>query len=205
LRTIALVFGRVVGRALFVAASACSFASPAAAIEADFNGDGVADRVVLPRPPDTYIVVRVSGGFPQVLKTHDRIVAIVAADVNHDGDIDLSALSERRGVFVWLNKGKASNGHFRALKRRHHPGTFSLSTRGPLASAPERRPDGAPATSSQDDRDSANQERSVHEFNPLPTIAHNGLILPALPDDRGGASPSRAPPLALLTRHFRPN
>jgi len=173
------------------------FASPAAAIEADFNGDGVADRVVLPRPPDTNIVVRVSGGLPQVLKTYDRIVAVVAADVNHDGDIDLSALSERRGVFVWLNKGKASNGHLRALKRRHHRGTFSLSTRGPLASAPERSPDGPAATSSQDDRVSADQERSVHEINPRPTIAHCGLVLPALLDDRGGASPSRAPPLAL--------
>ena len=131
------MFGRFVGRVVSAAAALCLLAAPAeAALEADFNGDGVLDHVVLPHPPDTNIVVRVSGGAPQVLKFYDRIISIVATDVNHDGEIDLSALSERRGVFIWLNKGKAANGRLKTLKRKHHRRGFSLNTGGPLASAP---------------------------------------------------------------------
>ena len=54
------MFGRFVARAVSAAAALCLLTSPAeAAVEADFNGDGVLDRVVLPRPTDTNIVVRV--------------------------------------------------------------------------------------------------------------------------------------------------
>jgi hypothetical protein len=176
----------------------CLLASPAdAAVEADFNGDGLIDRIVLPRPPDTNIVVRLSNGAPQVLKFHDRILAIVATDINHDGEIDLSALSERHGVFVWLNKGKASHGRLKALKRKHHhPGGFSLSTRGPLASAPGSSPDGPAATGSQDDRDADHDARATHDHDPRPTTELSCLVVPRLTDARGMASPSRAPPSA---------
>jgi hypothetical protein len=173
-------------------------ASPAdAAVEADFNGDGLIDRVVLPRPPDTNIVVRFSNGAPQVLKFYDRIISIVATDINHDGEIDLSALSERRGVFVWLNKGKASHGHLKALKRIHHrPIAFSLSTRGPLASAPGSSPEGPAATGSQDDRDAAHDERATHDHDPRPSTELPTPVALPVTDARGVASPSRAPPSA---------
>ena len=169
-------------------------ASPAAAaIDADFNGDGVLDRVVLPHPSQTHIEVRVSGAAPQILKIYDRIVAVVATDIDHDGAIDLSALSERRGVFVWLNKGKAGRGHLKAIQRKHHPGGFSLSTRGPLASAPEPSPDGPAATGTQDDR-SALYERITHDLGHRPAVDLLSASVPSLPDDRGGVSGSRAPP-----------
>ena len=176
----------------------CLLALPAdAAVEADFNGDGLVDRVVLPRPPDTNIVVRLSNGPPQVLKFYDRIISIVAADINHDGEIDLSALSERRGVFVWLNKGKASHGRLKALKRKHHrPGGFSLSTRGPLASAPGSSPDGPPAGGTQDDRDADHDQRATGDHDPRPSADLPSLVVPPLTDARGVASPSRAPPAA---------
>jgi hypothetical protein len=195
LKTIATAFGRLIGRTLSAAAAVCLLASPAdAAIEADFNGDGVLDRVVLSRSLETNIVVRVSGGVPQVLTTYDRIISIVAADVNHDGEVDLSALSERRGVFVWLNKGKASNGHLRVLKRQHHRSGFSLTTRGSLTSAPRSSPEGPAATGSQDDRDPVDHERTAHDLNQRRTVDRVSPLVTALLDARSGTSPSRAPP-----------
>jgi hypothetical protein len=189
---------RFVGRALSsVAAAVCLLGSPAeAAIDADFNGDGVIDRVVLPKPPDTNILVHFSHGAPQVLKFYDRVVSIVATDINHDGEIDIGALSERRGVFIWLNKGKASHGRLKALKRRHHRGGFSLTTRGPLASAPESSLDGPAATGPQDDR-SASHDRITHEFTPEVASTLPSPRVPPLPDAHGVRSSSRAPPAGL--------
>lgn len=180
-------------------AAVCLLASSAdAAIDADFNGDGVLDRVVLPRPPETNIVVRLSGGPPQVLKFHDQVISIVATDIDHDGKIDLSALSERRGVFIWLNKGQPTNGHLKALKRRRHNRGFSLSSRGPLASAPESSTDGPVATGTQDDRDrSAYHLRLTYELNERPALHKPSSLIPTLPDAPDGTSPSRAPPSAL--------
>ena len=190
------MFGRFVGRVVSAVAALCLLASPAdAAIEADFNGDGVLDRIVLPRPPETNIVVRLSGGAPQVLKLYDRVISIVATDIDHDGEVDLSALSERRGVFVWLNKGKGSNGHLKALKRQHHRRGFALTTHGPLASAPESSSDGPAATGTQDDRDrSACYERGAYELSQRPAIGPRSPVLPPLSDPHAGACPSRAPP-----------
>lgn len=199
MRTRVRALGRFVGRALSAAAAVCLLASPAhAAIDADFNGDGVLDRVVLPRAPETNIVVRLSGGPPQVLRFYDRIIAIVATDINHDGEIDLSALSERRGVFIWLNKGKAGNGHLKTLRRKHHNRGFSLATGGPLASAPGSAPGGSAPAGASDDRDRpAHHENITHELSERPATEPPSPPVPALPDHRGGASPSRAPPFVL--------
>jgi hypothetical protein len=191
------MFGRVVGRVLSVAAAVCLLGSPAeAAIDADFNGDGVIDRVVLPRPPETNIVVRFSTGAPQVLKFYDRIISIVATDIDHDGAIDLGALSESRGVFIWLNKGATGHGRFKAVKRKHPHGGFSLTSRGPLASAPRSSSDGPPATGAQDDR-SAYHERITHELTPHGASNIPTPLVPPLPETRGVRSPSRAPPSAV--------
>lgn len=191
------MLGRFVGRAMSVAAAVCLLGSPAeAAIDADFNGDGVIDRVVLPKPPETNIIVRFTHGAPQVLKFYDRIISIVATDINHDGEIDIGALSERRGVFIWLNKGKAGHGRLKALKRQHHHGGFSLSTRGPLASAPESSPDGLVAMGPQNDR-SASHDRLTHEFTHHVASTLPSALVPPLPDAHGVGSPSRAPPSGL--------
>src|SRR5262245_5039026 len=191
------MLGRFVGRVMSVAAAVCLLGSPAAAaIDADFNGDGVIDRVVLPRPPETHIVVHFSAGPSQILRFYDRVISIVATYIDHDGAIDLGALSERRGVFIWLNKGKASHGRLKALKRKHHRGGFSLTTRGPLASAPAAALDGPAATSTQDDR-SASHDCITHEFTQQVASTLTSPLVPPLPDAYGVRSPSRAPPSGL--------
>ncbi len=171
-------------------------AAPArAALDADFNGDGIVDPIVYPRPPETHLVVHLSGGMPQVLNFHDRIISVVAADVDHDGDLDIGALSERRGVFIWLNKGHGPLGHFKALIPRHHSGRFSLSTRGLLASAPGSSADGPAATGTDDDRDRlAHTDHIPYDVGDRPAPEHWNPTVSTLPDRHGSAAPSRAPP-----------
>jgi hypothetical protein len=112
--------------------------------------------------------------------------------------MDLSALSKRRGVFIWLNKGKAAKTHFKALKRKHHTRAFSLTTRGPLASAPEPGADGAASLSTQDDRDrDARLGHTADVPTERPATRHFAQLVPALRDHRDAASPSRAPPFTL--------
>ena len=88
-----------------------------AAVLADFNNDGIADRVQVSPSSDQRLVVRVSGSVPQVLRLRDRLISVVAVDIDHDGVLDLGALSERRGLLIWLNKG--GHGRFTALKKKH--------------------------------------------------------------------------------------
>src|ERR1700704_4560393 len=127
---------RVGALAPFLAAALFLAANPArASIAADFNGDGVLDSVVLPRPPATNIVIQLSGSAPQILKLSVRIISVVAADIDHDGYLDLSVLTERRGLHVWLNK--AGHGRFAALKKHRGPRGFGVS-RGSQAIPTER-------------------------------------------------------------------
>jgi hypothetical protein len=95
----------------------CLLPAPArAAVLADFNHDGIADRVQVSSSSDRRLVVRVSGAVPQVLRLRDRLIAVVAVDIDHDGDLDLGALSERHGLLIWLNGG--GHGRFTALKKK---------------------------------------------------------------------------------------
>jgi hypothetical protein len=178
------------------AAALCLLAAPAqAALVVDFNDQSVLNRVVLPRSSEMNVVVRLSGGSPQVLRFYDRIIAIVATDIDHDGGVDLTALSERHGLFIWMSKG--GTGHLKALKRKHHQHGFSLITRGPLASAPQSSSESSPAPGGQDERDRpAQDERSTDELHEQPLLERLSDAVPALPTDRGDASPSRAPPPA---------
>src|SRR5207237_4333301 len=128
-----------------------------AAIMADFNGDGVLDAVVLPRPPETNIVIHISGSAPQILKLSGHLLAIVASDVDHDGNLDLTALSDRRGLVVWLNK--AGHGRFAALKRHHVPQGFEFSSRF-QAGAPERGRDAPMAWGDRGSRSDADAPRA---------------------------------------------
>src|SRR4051812_24262174 len=88
-----------------------------ASVEVDLNGDGVVDAVDVVHAPDEQIVVRISGAPPQVFHVRSRIINVVATDFNHDGRVDITALSERRGILIWLN---GQRGTFKAAKRRVH-------------------------------------------------------------------------------------
>jgi hypothetical protein len=178
----------------------CLLGEPAhAAVEVDFTADGLRSQIVLPRGPETSIVVRLSGTAPQVLKLHDRIIAIVATDIDHDGEIDLSALSERRGVFIWLNKG--GDGRLKAVKRKHHKRGFTLSTGGPLASPRGSSTDDQTPPGTQDDRDRlARHERLALHINQTASIEPACSIFSAVPAGPNGASPSRAPPVLTTCR-----
>jgi hypothetical protein len=113
--------------ALCLAALSVYPSSAHAATAPDFDGDGVPDQIVLPSPPETNIIVRLSTRRAQVLKLSGRVLSVVAADVDHDGDLDLSALSERRGVLVWLNQG--GPGRFSRLKKKPAPRGYEFSGR----------------------------------------------------------------------------
>jgi hypothetical protein len=180
---------------LAVAAGVCLIAAPAhASLNADFNGDGVPDRIVLPSSMETHIVVRVSGSTPQVLEFPGRLVSIVATDIDHDGDVDLSALTERRGVLVWLNKGGL--GLQRLLKRGpHRRGRLSLAHSSPLASAPKPATDRPLTQGDQDDRDRpAHADRSARLTVPDTSAHVPHLTGCSPPSECRGVSSSRAPP-----------
>jgi VCBS repeat protein len=177
-----------------VAATIGLLASPVhAAIDADFNRDGVPDAVVLPRPPETNIVVRISGATPQVLHFPGGLVSIAAVDLDHDGNLDLTAVSAHRGVFIWLNNG--GHGRLKALKRhsRHH--RVSLADARPFLAPPRSLQERSAPQGLQDDRD-----RQLSDGSSASVLVPNASsrTLPqarfAMPTAPGGASSSRAPP-----------
>jgi hypothetical protein len=166
-----------------------------ASIAADFNGDGVLDAVVLPRPPETNIVIRVSGAAPQILKLSGRIISIVATDIDHDGSLDLSVLSERRGLHVWLNK--AGRGRFAPLKKHRAPRWFKFEGR-PRTSATQPGED-APATSSdQSGTPDADAPRAGPVFEAPPGDYTVLTLLFEPSSNLGKSTASRGPPSPSL-------
>jgi hypothetical protein len=146
-----------------LAALFCLAVQPAhASIVADFNGDGVLDAVILPQPPETNIVIHISGSAPQVLKLSARVISIVVVDVDHDGALDVSALSDRPGLLVWLNK--AGHGRFAKLKKHHAPRGVGLS-RGLQTTASEHGRDALFASDDQGPSTDANTPRAGPAFD----------------------------------------
>ena len=162
-----------------------------ASITADLNGDGVLDAVVLPRPPETNIVIHLSGSAPQILKLSRRVISIVAADVDHDGDLDLSALSDRRGLHVWLNK--AGHGRFAALKKHHAPRGFGFARRS-QTSATQPGDDAPSASSDQDGAPDANAPRAGPVFEAPPRDYIVPTLLSTFSATLGKTTAPRGPP-----------
>jgi hypothetical protein len=180
-----------------IAAALCLSAYPAsAAITADFNGDGVLDAVVLPRPPETNIVIHVSGSAPQILKLSGRVISIVAADIDHDGALDLSALSERRGLHVWLNK--AGHGRFAALKKHRAPRGFGFSRRI-QTSATQPGDDAPPAASDQGGSPDADAPRAGPALEAPAGDYTVPTFLPTPSANLGKSTPPRGPPSPALS------
>lgn len=80
-------------------------AALADSLHADFDGDGVRDRIeVGARPME--LAVRLSNGRAQRLQADDLILRFVVADVNRDGHPDVVASTLRSGLQIWINKGR---------------------------------------------------------------------------------------------------
>jgi len=186
---------RKVGAVTALLAAALFFtAKPAhAAIAADFNGDGVLDSVVLPNPPATTIVIQLSGSAPQILKLSVPIISVVAADIDHDGHLDLSALTVRRGLLVWLNK--AGRGRFAPLKKHRAPHGLGVS-RGSQATPTERGRD-VPAAAGDQSGGSpeADAPRAGPMFQAPPGVSTVAILVFTSSADLGKSTAPRGPPL----------
>jgi len=178
--------------ALFLCADAAQ-----ASIIADFNGDGVLDAVVLPHPPDTKIIIQISGSAPQVLKHCGRVFSVVAADVDHDGHLDLSILSERRGLLVWLNK--SGHGRFVALKKHRVPRGSGFSGRS-HTSASQPGDDTPAASGDQGGVPDADAPRAGPVFGASPAGYTVPTVFPKSFEDLGNSTAPRGPPTLTTGR-----
>jgi hypothetical protein len=80
--------------------------SAAAEVRADFNGDGILDSATLEPGPRPAIRLTLSGGGPPLLLIlRERPVTLIAADLDHDGRVDLAGVSKHSGLFFWKNRG----------------------------------------------------------------------------------------------------
>jgi hypothetical protein len=170
-------------------------ATPArASIEADLNGDGVIDAVDVQHVPDEQIIVRVSGAPAQVLHVRGRILNIVATDFNHDGRLDITALSDRRGILVWLN---GRRGRFKAAPRRVYPKVLRSRRAGTAGRQNGGGRDNVQAASDQGQ--DAVTGRSGFGRCPIPPLSHR--VIDTLPVARSAdlspAHSPRAPPFLV--------
>jgi hypothetical protein len=194
------LFTMLLSRARLLAA-ACALliwgaVTPAlAALQTDFDDDGVINTVTLVTGVRPYIRIAAPGTHePLVLPLKERVSSIVAIDVDHDGLTDLAA-TKRRGLIFWKNQGK---GRFTLWHRTVRPRAPAHLTLTPLG--PGVHPDDAAGrteiegAAGQDDHESAPlSARSVGQ----PTLTGSELFLarPSLPDDAATRSQgSRAPP-----------
>jgi hypothetical protein len=114
-----------------VLAALILLATPAAAqtVIADFNGDGVRDRVD-PCRGCADVVVRASNGTQiQRLHAHHPVVGLVVADVNDDGTPDIIVRTDRPGLHVWVNRGR---GRFVRTRGRPLPSHGARLSRGSM-------------------------------------------------------------------------
>lgn len=97
-------------------------------LRSDVDGDGIHDRIEV-GPDARELAVRFSTTRRlQQLESGERIVAVVAADLDRDGDLDLVASTNRPALHVWINIGRgvfAARAHHLGLRRgrltRHPP------------------------------------------------------------------------------------
>jgi hypothetical protein len=171
-------------------------ATPAhASIEADLNGDGVMDAVDVQHSPDEQIVVRVTGAPPQVLHVRGRILNIVTTDFNHDGRLDITALSEHRGILVWLN---GRRGRFKAAPRRVYPKVLRWSRRA--GTAGRSNTVGRDSAQASDQGQDAVTERGGFGSCPVPPLSHRVVDAShaARSAELSPAHSPRAPPFTLI-------
>ena len=131
-----------VGVRRFILATLCGVAAllaptlaAADSVRADLDGDGIRDRIEFGRG-SCELAIRFSATRRwQRLQSHDLIVRLVVADVDHDGDPDLIATTGQSGLRIWINKGRGlfaarsrhlSSRHARAALRPWNAGVHGV-------------------------------------------------------------------------------
>ncbi len=94
-------------------------------ITGDFNGDGKVDLAFINDSPPVSVFVMLGNGdgtFQSAIQTtvSEGVAAIKAADVNHDGTLDLVAITGARTITVLLGNG---DGTFTQQAMTYHSGT----------------------------------------------------------------------------------
>jgi hypothetical protein len=108
-------------RALIGIGLLCLAANTASAgtIVSDFNADGLPDTATVVHSPTPFIRLTLSGGSaPVLLRIAEPPVVLVAADVDHDGRMDLAGRYTGRGLFVLKNGGSRFAHSFKSVDIR---------------------------------------------------------------------------------------
>jgi hypothetical protein len=72
----------------------------------DFDGDGRPDEVLIEDGAGgLHVSVRLSGS-PGAVLLDAKVVSVIAADIDHDGDVDLVTAAPSGQVVNWLNDGR---------------------------------------------------------------------------------------------------
>lgn len=127
--------------ALLVGGTLTSAPARADALHADFDGDGVRDRIDVGLRV-TELDVRLSTSrTPQRLRADDLILRFLVTDIDRDGDADVIASTRRIGLQIWINTGR---GRFAA-----RPSTADVvirAWRASVGAASNRRSDDSACT-----------------------------------------------------------
>ena len=93
---------------------------------ADFNRDGLPDQgVLLYGRGATTIYLSLSGERrPQRIRVEERLIGVVASDIDRDGDPDLLAFTRNLRVLVWVNNSRGRFTPRKSALRHGHRGTF---------------------------------------------------------------------------------
>jgi hypothetical protein len=74
--------------------------------QGDFDGDGRQDLALVQDGVDgSHVSVRLSGS-SSALSLDASVVGLIAADIDHDGDLDLVTVAPTGQVIAWLNDGR---------------------------------------------------------------------------------------------------
>jgi hypothetical protein len=75
----------------------------------DFDGDGRPDLAAIRQSPAGLQITVGLSGSSAVVDLSANVTGLLGEDVDHDGDVDLVAVSRAGEVLIWLNDG---HGHF---------------------------------------------------------------------------------------------